>query len=719
MAMAPLHPTTPVEVLPLHTTTTNNDNDNNHQQRLIVHDASSLRGSSSAVLSNDSVNDGGDVIAFIQHHHVDTNNRQVVVQRMDGTDIASFALPADTNNNHNAASSRQKQRNNGNNNKNELSEWSEGYQNQVLCWASFHKQQQQHESDNKNTSSSIGGRKMLCVLGNQNTLLVFDVLGDTAILATTGNHSTANNTTLSNNNNKSNGDDDDDAGGGPGGHTISLPFRAQSIYPVPNGCGLIVVRTPSEEDYVAAVQDEEEEALSHSLVSDGGGGGLLEGEAATIPPPPSALGMSLPATPRRQYIEGKTNEDDDELSLEIGPPDPLRFGVANNNNNIQNSSTAVVGLLPCLFTLRHPLDEIRPVATTTTTTTIVPSQMDDDEEGGVGMGVINNSMTDSPLRDGITTDMTEDNDTDQEKEEEQLKLDLFTDVNETLVHVGSPRLFHHPIYSSSESSNSGGGSSATSSPPMVCVTYNEALKRHTIWSLSKSKSDVEEVPLWKSTGRGVWREQEMTTTEKIDEEEEDAVMEEEEEEEEEVLQTTSGSRGVAVTSSFSDIHPDFTLTKVFVEDDGKSSDDVMDDEEELDGDLAAAITTTKRAGEKALPRYQRNVFLATDTVGNGDLVLCIFMPNDNKQQLGNDDVAEPAILRCYSLNLSSLSSLSSSKDDNKQNNDAPVLVDSVSHVKDVACSSAQPVQSIPIPLKPFSRKGDKGHRSSSRFQSKD
>eukprot|EP00984_Skeletonema_dohrnii_P037352 scaffold39355_cov139-Skeletonema_dohrnii-CCMP3373.AAC.1 len=212
----------------------------------------------------------------------------------------------------------------------------------------------------------------------------------------------------------------------------------------------------------------------------------------------------------------------------------------------------------------------------------------------------------------------------------------------------------------------------------------------------------------------------MTTTEKVDEEEEeeDAVMEEEEVEE--VLQTTSGSRGVAVTSSFSDIHPDFTLTKVFVED-GKSSDDVMDDEEELDGDLAAAATTTTtttttRAEETTLPRYQRNVFLATDTVGNGDLVLCIFMPNDNKQQLGNDEVAEPAILRCYSLNLSSSSS---SKDDNKQKNDAPVFVDSVSHVKDVACSSAQPIQSIPIPLKPFSRKGEKGHRSSSRFQSKD
>eukprot|EP00984_Skeletonema_dohrnii_P005057 scaffold1781_cov76-Skeletonema_dohrnii-CCMP3373.AAC.1 len=475
MAMAALHPTTPVEVLPLHTTTTTSENDNNNlQQRLIVHDASSLRGSSS--LSNGSVNDGGDVIAFIQHHQ-DTNNRQVVVQRMDGTNIASFSLPADTNNDNAAASSRQKQRNNGNNNKNELSEWSDGYQTQVLCWASFHKQQQQ-DGDTKNISIG-GGRKMLCVLGNQNTLLVFDVLGDTAILATTGNHTT--NTTLSNNNNnKSNGDDDDDAGGGPGGHTISLPFRAQSIYPVPNGCGLIIVRTPSEEDYVAAVQEEEEEASSQSLVSDGGGGGV--DAAMPPPPPPSALGMSLPATPRRQYIEGKTNnEDDDELSLEIGPPDPLRFGVNNNNNNIQNNGAAVVGLLPCLFTLRHPLDEIRPVATTTTTA-VASSQMDDEEEEGVGMGVINNSMTDSPLRDGITTDMTEDNDTDQEQEEQQqLKLDLFTDVNETLVHVGSPRLFHHPSYSSSESSNNScGGSSAATLPPMICVTYNEALKRHTI-----------------------------------------------------------------------------------------------------------------------------------------------------------------------------------------------------------------------------------------------
>jgi len=186
-------------------------------------------------------------------------------------------------------------------------------------------------------------------------------------------------------------------------------------------------------------------------------------------------------------------------------------------------------------------------------------------------------------------------------------------------------------------------------------------------------------------------------------------------------------------SSFSDIHPDFTLTKVFVEEDGNNNDDLMDDEE-LDGgddDLAATTTTTttttKSSGEKTLrqhhhqqqQRYQRNVFLATDTVGNGDLILCIFMPDDKKQKKqqqqenmiedgDNNVVVEPALLRCYSLNLSN------------ENNDAPILVDSVSHVMDVACSSAHPVQSIPIPLKPFSRNnGNRGHRTSSRFQSMD
>ena len=696
-----------MEVLPLTTNTRNSSSsrdgaNNNDRQRILFHDASSLRGSS-AVLCNDSFNDGGDVLAFIQQDNNSTK-RKLVVQRMDGTDVASFALPVDNDNSNNAASSRQQRNSSEKKEPSDESEsyWSDGYSTQVLCWASFHRQQRDGDDDD-NDGINTAGRKMLCVLGNQTTLFVFDVLGDTAILATAGNHS----------HNPTN-DDDDDAGGGPAGHTIALPFRAKSIYPVPNGCGLIVVRTPAEEDYMAVEQELEEMEDAQSLAF---GGGVATGEGGrvdeSIPlPPPPALGMSLPATPRRQpYEQGKTNEDDDELSLEIGPPDPLRFGVSSNNNHNFNHGEAPVGLLPCLFTLRHPLDEIRPVAMTTT---VASSNID--EEDGVGVNTINNSMTDSPLRDGITNNMIE-NHTEQEKEEEEEqqspKLDLFTDVNETLVYVGSPRLFFpHPT--SSYDSSGSSKSSSSSSPPMICVTYNETLNRHTIWSLSKSKSDVEDVPLWKSTGRGAWREREMTTEKEEGEEVVEMAVEEEEEleEEEDVIQTANNN-GVAVTSSFSDIHPDFTLTRVFVEDGGRR-DDLMDGEEELDDDLV--VTTTKHAEEKvvssSLPRYERNVFLATDTVGNGDLILCIFMPNDTKQQLGNTDV-EPALLRCYSLNLSP------SRDDKKQKNDAPILIDSVSHVVDVACSSAQPVQSIPIPLKSFSRQCDKGHRSSSRFQSKD
>ena len=673
---------------------------------------------------------------------------------MDGTNIASFGLPPD-NSSSSSSSSRQKLRNRSNNG--ESSEWKEGYQTQqVLCWASFHK--------THHHSNSSGGRKMLCVLGNQTTLFVFDVLGDTAILATTTQH----------HHHQHQHHHTDDAGGGPGGHTISLPFKASSIYPVPNGCGLIVVRTPAEEDYVAmAVIAQEEEVEVEEAQSVMGGDNATTNEP---PSSPSALGMSLPATPRR--LQQPQNEDDDELSLEIigGPPDPLRFvggtgmmtasasaaaAATTNNNNTTNFNGSgggagvvggVVGLLPCVFTLRHPLDEIRPVATTTTTTTATSMEEEDHDEEEEGVNV-NNNMTDSPLRDGIITTnnhMMDDDDDDDDahpdstimddqQEEQEQRLDLFTDVNETLVYVGSPRLFHHP----STSGGGSGSSSSISSPPMICVTYNEALKRHTIWSFGKSKSDVEDVPLWKSTGRGAWREEreheeheEQQEDNEIEEDEDDVVMVKTTQQdnnndvgtsvEDDVLQTSIGSSRGAVVSSFSDIHPDFTMTKVFVEDGRNNKDDlIMDEVEDLDDDDLAVITTTTttttRDGEKLPPLYQRNVFLATDSVGNGDLILCIFMPNDNKQQQQQQDgnvVDEPAFLRCYSLNLSSSSS--SSKGDDNQNNDSPILVDSVSHVTDVACSSAQPIQSIPIPLKPFSRKGDDGgHRTSSRFQSMD
>ena len=76
----------PIEVLPLQTQSDNDTSLHHEQQWLTVHDAASLRGDASSLLWND----GGDVLAFIQNRG---NERKVVVQRMDGTDVASFALP--------------------------------------------------------------------------------------------------------------------------------------------------------------------------------------------------------------------------------------------------------------------------------------------------------------------------------------------------------------------------------------------------------------------------------------------------------------------------------------------------------------------------------------------------------------------------------------------------------------------------------------------------
>ncbi|KAL7459488.1 hypothetical protein ACHAWC_011170 [Mediolabrus comicus] len=677
----PQHSTpSPVEVLPLHTS----DGDVESQQQRLVCDVSALRGDSSSILSNLS---SSDVIAFIEN---DVYKRKVVVQRMDGTHVASFGIPVDVSSST-LAKEAQRKNNNYNQAGNTDEQWGEGYDNQILCWASFSKKRN-HDSNN-NLSSGGGGRKMLCVLGNPNTLFVFDVLGDTAILATANNiKSSAQSKSQGKGNNDDQGDDDD-AGGGPGGHTISLPFRASSIYPIPSG-GLMLVRTPAEEDYVA-VMEAAQSANSVANTSANSGGATGVGAASSSSsigggnnnndppgPPPSALGMSLPATPRRQSLP--KNEDDDELSLEHGPPDPLRLGVAGGASD-NGFGYGAAGLLPCLFTLRHPLDEIRPVALTSTTAAALDNY-DIEEEEHVNEMVVEPESDIDHLH----------------------KFDLFTDVNETLVHVSSPRLFHHPAMNSRD----------TATPPMICVTYNRTLSRHTIWSLSKSNSVVEDVPLWKSTGRGAWREQQK---------EDDAVMVEKTQQQDNNNETNgvgsndsshsgnnSSSEGVApaVVSSFSDIHPDFTLTCIFEEDEinDPMDEDAGDNNQLAGGDgLVETITVKESARENSSSlslRYRRNVFLATDQVGNGDLILCIFMPNDDskKQQrnkVENDSVVEPAILRCYSLHLSS-------------------SIDSVSHVRDVACSSAQPVQSIPLPLKPFSSAVDKGaSRTSSRFQEED
>ena len=480
---------------------------------------------------------------------------QVVVQRMDGTKIASFDLPISTG---------------------------DGFQKDdegpILCWASFQRRNDDttHHHDDRSDNVHVQHQKLLCVLSNPTTLHLFDVLGDNDV-----------NVNVETN----------EGGGwsfGPLGHTIPLPFRACALYPLDyygnnehssdnptstNCHGLLILRAPSSD--------------------------LLEpGVPAEVPFSPE--GLSIPGTPRRDRDHnGSSNDMEDGLQL---PPEPVRLNFQRNDfmNEMEGDDEVVV---PSLFSLCHPLDEIRPLTK---------------------RSVINHGESDGPNS-------------------------FFADTEERLIFIEPPRLFaRHSCHSSDL---------AQIYATPICVTYNRALKRHAIWSLTKAVEPVPALPLWKTTGKGGWRSgsatDEIAKNRNVDNAQNEDMSQD-------TNHDDANEEEEGFPSSFADIFPDFIMTLLHEEEIGDSPDHDM------------WMETNNE--------FRRHVFLATDANGTGDLILCIFMQNDDA---GPND--EPAILRRFRLNVDVI---------NKRKD--AVQIGSVSNFIDLPCTSAQRIQSIPIPLASFS-----------------
>jgi hypothetical protein len=493
----------------------------------IVSGAFNLNPSNPACISNDS----GDIISYIRKNG---DSKKAIIERMDGTRIASFNLPISPG---------------------------DGFKDDegpILCWASF-----QRRLGRQTHQESDGERKMLCMLSNPTTLHIFDVLGDFNL-------------------NKQQG-----SSIGPSGHTIPLPFRARALFSVDyfgtdNCHGLLILRAPSDREPVPAEV------------------------------PFSPEGLSIPGTPRRY----PGNDVEDELQL---PPEPVRLNFQRDEFIDMEEDEAV----PSLFSLCHPLDEIRPIAKNT-------SNKNDNAN-------------------------------------------LFANVDERLMFVGSPRLFARHESHSAES--------AQTYVTPICVTYNSILKRHSIWSLTNAVEPIPALPLWRTTGRGAWR-----TDEKEDAMRESGSIGGSEDTSQ---ADSTDQREEGYPSSLADIYPDFTMNLLLEEEVGASHNPDSWMETKIN------MKTSKEANH--------NAFLATDEIGTGDLTLCIVMPNCDGEMS-----EEPSILRRFLLTAEAPHA----------NNSSPVCVSSVSVLDDILCISAQQIQSVPVPLAHFSST-KKGTRFSSRFHADD
>ena len=244
------------------------------------------------------------------------------------------------------------------------------------------------------------GRAYLCVLAGPETLRIFDV------------YPSAGKSVI----------------GGGEGHSVSLPFEASGIFSLQdfeNG-GLLIQRQPDkaklQAEFSGANAKTRNEPVEFNTLDKGGEKQLLG--------PPSTLRLGVNPKTFRPHLnsDGRMSSasscssdfDIDKMVLPKAIPD---------------------GMIPSLYTLHHPLDEIRPCLT-------IPKDKDENEE--------------SVWR-------------------RRKNIVHFCNVSEEVIFVGRPRSFTRDL------------------SDIIVVTYDCIERCHRVWILKEAPPPPDPVPLWKLT----------------------------------------------------------------------------------------------------------------------------------------------------------------------------------------------------------------------------
>ena len=245
------------------------------------------------------------------------------------------------------------------------------------------------------------GKAYLCILAGPETLRIFDV------------YPSAGKSVI----------------GGGEGHSVSLPFEASGIFSLQgfeNG-GLLIQRQPNlagqQGEFIGANVNVETRNDSVEFDAVGGKGG--EGKQPLGPPSTLRLGVD----PKR--FLPRLNSD--------GPMSTASS--CSSDLDIDRMVSAIAasgGMIPSLYSLHHPLDEIRPCLT-------IPKEKDE--------------------KDGSKN------------------IVHFCNVSEEIVFVGRPRSFTREL------------------SDIIVVTFDCIEKCHRVWILKEAPPPPDPVPLWKLTSR--------------------------------------------------------------------------------------------------------------------------------------------------------------------------------------------------------------------------
>ena len=608
------------------------------------------------------------------------------------------------NNDHIIASHREKDEDNRND---------FDYSHPVMCWTSFAPEiDHQNNARSARLDQSTYFKRYLCVLAEPSLLRIFDMQpssfnqpnqqstkADQRIFATEG------------------GD----------GHVISLPFEASSIFSIHTSHyyehenhkssidGLLIQRIGTQEDH-AAWKDFQNtyDPNVHDIRYQDESANVFERQFQN-----HYKQYSFSTKTHHYYhhhqeqhshqIDEKINEDDDEECIISDPPHPVRlknvFGpdmsaqtkqihgvqpvsqlLYYDNENVNAQTQYYPSSVTSLFSLRHPLDEVRPLA-------LLPPHFSSQN--------ILSSLSSSSLPNH------------SHLSNNRYVQPLFSDAHEQVLFIGSPKRIH--------SSNLSNKSNVTNSPN-ICVTFHSEIKRHAVWLLKRAPPPPISTPLWKRatsenvTKKGARNKYKNNQHMALDENEEETFMSNTIpisttttahpqmnnsflHNDEKIMEDNVPVHSRQTSHFFSDIHPDYGLSLLWAEEPSAitscSHESFSFDRNEASHTtsplLPPAFQTESKSTVLSLQRAH-NLFLSSD-MNKSVMNLCLVCPqkrnNQGSQIQDNQTEKNTSILRCLSIHFSD------EKTKCDESDQYGAMIHRISHKMDMPCISAQPISCIP------------------------
>ena len=518
-----------------------------------------------------------------------------------------------------------------------------------------------HNNDDYSGSDDANVKTQLCVLTGPRTLKIYDIYPNPPTKSSSSSSNHNSNHTNNNHGNSFNGMSKTD------GHTISLPFEASSIFALPSPYyGLLIQRADNgdEENFMThddfvfesnqsnnnmMINIQQQQPQVHQ-VDDANNNDDDENVTMNSPSPKDDFVIEGPPSTVRLGINH--HHDHPKQRLQPPPSDPSpqilqKDGTTSPTPSYASSEFGVVvvnhtetmnklPMVPSLYTLHHPLDEIVPCMFTPTMDNCINNN-----------GNTNNTKNaDERKQQPSMWRKSSNNNINMNNYPSSCH---YANVFERVIYVGKPRNFR------------------SKDQVVIVITYHTKKKRHSVWTINAAPKSMANIPLWKQTSMAFHNDNMNTISG-----DNDVMMmmgENKMNDNDQYLHQSSLQNNMF---PFDELNARVSLRCIHMLDDPVK---IKDDSNGMTSSLL----------ERAIESVASRVFLATSPTEDGDFLLCFLQGLST-----NPNVKNKNLLRCFTLQHKKIES--------NRKNSTPTIETTwiVTHSNDTECVSALPISSTPI-----------------------